>query len=184
MENLNPFLAKNKENADLNQYWYSKPTINFLASECEQFGKKIAFLSTPSVYFSLKNKEIKANSKCFDYDEKFGKDPNFIFYDFNKPEDIPRELEKQFDMVVIDPPFITREVWEKYTEASKFLLADDGKILLSTIDENEAFILELLGAKRRQFRPSIPNLVYQYSLYSNYDSEGLNNKNPEIPEFD
>jgi hypothetical protein len=34
------------------------------------------------------------------------------------------------------------------------------------------------------FRPSIPHLVYQYSLYANYDSEGLGNKNPEIPEFD
>ena len=58
----------------------------------------------------------------------------------------------------------------------------DGKILLSTIDENEPFILDLLGAKRRTFRPSIPNLVYQYSLYSNYDSEGLASKNPEIPD--
>lgn len=53
-------------------------------------------------------------------------------------------------------------------------MADHAKILLSTIDENESFILELLGAKRRAFRPSIPNLVYQYSLYSNYDSEGIN----------
>lgn len=35
MDQLNPFLARHKENADLNQYWYSKPTINFLASECE-----------------------------------------------------------------------------------------------------------------------------------------------------
>ncbi len=63
------------------------------------------------------------------------------------------------------------------------MLADEGKILLSTIDENEAFIMELLGASKRAFRPSIPNLVYQYSLYSNYESEGLNNKNPEIPDF-
>ena len=60
MDQLNPFLARHKENADFNQYWYSKPTINFMASECEQHGKKIAFLSTPSIYFSLKDKEIKA----------------------------------------------------------------------------------------------------------------------------
>jgi len=66
MDTLNPFLAKHKEKADMNQYWYSKATINFMASECEQFGKKIAFLSTPSIYFSLKNKEIKGTSKVFD----------------------------------------------------------------------------------------------------------------------
>ena len=47
------------------------------------------------------------------YDKKFEKDPGYVFYDFNKPEDIPKELHGAFDMVVIDPPFITREVWEK-----------------------------------------------------------------------
>ena len=66
MENLNPFLVRHKENADMNQYWYSKATINFMANECELYGKKIAFLSTPSIYFSLKNKEVRANSKVFD----------------------------------------------------------------------------------------------------------------------
>jgi hypothetical protein len=66
MDTLNPFLAKHKEKADMNQYWYSKATINFMANECETYGKKIAFLSTPSIYFSLKNKEIKGTSKVFD----------------------------------------------------------------------------------------------------------------------
>jgi hypothetical protein len=42
-------------------------------------------------------------------------------------------------MVVIDPPFITREVWEKYAEAAKMLLKKDPATmyLISTIDENE-----------------------------------------------
>ena len=66
MDTLNPFLAKHKEKADMNQYWYSKATINFMVNECETQGTKIAFLSTPSIYFSLKNKELKANSKVFD----------------------------------------------------------------------------------------------------------------------
>ena len=90
-----------------------------------------------------------------------------------------------FDLVVIDPPFITREVWEKYAEAAKLLLkTEGGHCFLSTIDENEAMIKELLGADRKKFRPSIPNLVYQYSLYATFTSEGLEQKNPEIPDFD
>lgn len=28
----------------------------------------------------------------------------------------------KFDVIVIDPPFITREVWEKYSEAAKLLM--------------------------------------------------------------
>ena len=87
-------------------------------------------------------------------------------------------------MVVIDPPFITREVWEKYTTAARILLKPEGGLVLgSTIDENEGFMRELLDCQRKQFRPSIPNLVYQYSLYANFDSEGLNGPNPEIGEI-
>jgi len=55
---------------------------------------------------------------------------------------------------------------------------------LSTIDENEAMIKELTGSRRIGFRPSIPNLVYQYSFYASYDNENLDNKNAEILEFD
>ena len=36
-QGLNRFLVKHKENSDMNQYWYSKPTIEFMARECEQF---------------------------------------------------------------------------------------------------------------------------------------------------
>ena len=71
----------------------------------------------------------------------------------------------------------------QYAEAAKLLLQDEGKILLSTIDENESMLKELLNVDRQMFRPSIPNLVYQYSLYANYESDGLKTKNPEIPDM-
>lgn len=32
------------------------------------------------------------------------------------------------------------------------------------------------------FQPSIPNLVYQYNVFTNYPSERFAQKNPEIPE--
>jgi EEF1A lysine methyltransferase 1 len=51
-------------------------------------------------------------------------------------------------MVIIDPPFITREVWEKYALCAKKLLKENGMWFLSTIDENEEMIKELTGAKR------------------------------------
>jgi len=73
-----------------------------------------------------------------------------VYYDFNKNNEIAQELLGQFDMVVIDPPFITREVWEKYAECAKMLLSADGPqmYLVSTIDENEAMIKELTGCSR------------------------------------
>ena len=86
-------------------------------------------------------------------------------------------MQGTFDMCVIDPPFITREVWEKYTYAVKLLLKknennepdfENGKLLCSTIDENKEFMKELLDVEPAVFRPSIPNLVYQYNFYTNY----------------
>ena len=84
------------------------------------------------------------------FDQAFNKDANYVFYDFNRPEDLPEELHGKFTMVVIDPPFITREVWEKYAQAAKILLKPEGGLVLgSTIDENEGFMQELLGCQRR-----------------------------------
>lgn len=75
------------------------------------------------------------------------------------------------------------EVWESYTAATKLLLRPGGAglVLCSTISENAAFMKELLGASPCAFKPSIPNLVYQYSLYVNYDSKRLGAANPEVP---
>lgn len=40
---------------------------------------------------------------------------------------------------------------------------------------------ELLGLREQRFQPSIPHLVYQYSMFANYHSERLQRRNPEIP---
>ncbi len=55
-----------------------------------------------------------------------------------------------------------------------------GKILLCSIAENEQMLKELLNVKKKAFKPSIPNLVYQYNFYSNFDAKELDEKNPEI----
>lgn len=48
---------------------------------------------------------------------------------------------------VIDPPFITREVWEKYAITARFLLAEGGRLICTTIRENAAMMDELLQAR-------------------------------------
>merc|ERR1712093_908720 len=42
----------------------------------------------------------------------------------------------------------------------------------------------LLGLQPVRFRPSIPTLVYQYSVYTNYQSDRLEALNPEIDDED
>jgi len=199
--------------------------------------------------------------------------PGFVKYDYKRCDLIPRELHGTFDFVVIDPPFITAEVWGEYAKAAQLLLKPGredveveselaqqfheaelkayraaqastrgevagtsfagniaamlgsvlagsssasaaekkaaasplrepqpprpsasgdptrslvsvpcGKLLLSTIPEHEGFLYALLGCHQPRFRPSIPNLIYQYSLYVNYPAQTLMKLNPEIDE--
>jgi hypothetical protein len=63
------FLLRNKEKADFNQYWYSQPTITAFAEEVQdQAGAtgRSAVLSTPSIFFSLEDENVKKNSVLFD----------------------------------------------------------------------------------------------------------------------
>jgi hypothetical protein len=41
-------------------------------------------------------------------------------------------------------------------------------------------LVGLLGVEKKKFKPSIPNLVYQYCLFANYEDEHLNALNEEI----
>jgi hypothetical protein len=50
-------------------------------------------------------------------------------------------------MLVLDPPYITREVWDFYKAAIEFLIIPGGKLLLSTLHENKDFIFELTSCK-------------------------------------
>ena len=69
----NSFLSQTDENRDLNQYWYSKNTIERLCKamrECLSMseGRRVAFLSTPSLFFSLPPEE---QEHCAIFDVSF-----------------------------------------------------------------------------------------------------------------
>lgn len=55
------------------------------------------------------------------YDKKWTSDRGFVFYDFNDLSTLPQDMHGTFDLLVVDPPFIVKEVWEKYADAVKLL---------------------------------------------------------------
>lgn len=59
------FLLDNHEDGDFNQYWYSEHTISKIVEALVRNDGRIAFLSTPSLYFSLPE-ETKARAYVFD----------------------------------------------------------------------------------------------------------------------
>lgn len=113
-------------------------------------------------------------------DSQWEKHSNFVYWNYNQPSEVDRTMHHQFDCVVIDPPFVTREVWAKYSEAALLLLKEGGKIILSTIPENAEMLKHMLNVKRQAFQPSIPHLVYQYAFFTNYESANFSFPNPEV----
>ena len=59
------FYLKYKEKSDMNQYWYSPATIEFLANQVIAT-PRVCFMSTPSVFFSIPECEIKKEWFVFD----------------------------------------------------------------------------------------------------------------------
>ncbi len=191
---MTSFLANNPEDPNFNQYWYSSETIKTLTdailellSNMKSTGR-VAFLSTPSLYFALPEME---RSKCqlFEYDSTWSNDAGYVHYDFNRPRCIASKLQGSFDMVVIDPPFITKDVWEMYALTAKLLLKNDplgvpghkGIVLGTTVSENSYLMKDLFDADPTIFKPVIPHLVYQYNVYINVEEcNTLRMTNPDI----
>lgn len=59
------FLTDNVEDGDYNQYWYSEKTIDKIVEAIVANGGTVAFLSTPSIYFSLPD-DLRSKAHVFD----------------------------------------------------------------------------------------------------------------------
>jgi EEF1A lysine methyltransferase 1 len=122
--------------------------------------KKIGFVCSPSAYVAFRylypetlphpderRDRITVESYLFDYDERFSlltppqhiltdpwKSERFVQYDLNKLLVFPPSLERQLDMVIIDPPYLKAETNVNIAQTVKKLLKseNDGKILLIT----------------------------------------------------
>ena len=183
------FLQDAPEDQQLNQYWYSQATIDTLreavlegVASLDKDAPRVAFLSTPSLFFSLEEAE-RRHFFLFDFDSKatWSKDANYIYYDYNHPLRFDETLYNSFDVVVIDPPFITSEVWDKYAQTAKALaVSDQPLVVATTVVENAPLMKELFDATPTEFQPSIPNLVYQYACFTNFPCVCLSQPNEEI----
>lgn len=188
MKNIS-FRANNPEKSEYNQYWFSEFTVETIVEELVGLGaKKVAFLSTPSVFFCAQDREIEGT--LFDVDETLAckvQEPNrFVQFDFRISQEWP-SLHEKFDAVLVDPPFITPDVMLTYANRAKSLIKRGGRVLWTSTAENESVLKHLFGNEMHihavRFRPSIPSLVYQYNLYINYvpdKSSGFCQLNPEV----
>ncbi|CAD7958495.1 unnamed protein product [Amoebophrya sp. A25] len=196
------FLKSTKERGDLNQYWFSEKTIKVFIRIIEGHIEKgvaaggqkpkVALVSCPSLYFSVAA-ALRQYCIVLDIDEQWRDDPGFVYYDFNMSfadEAEAGELtghKHDCSLVVIDPPYITEEVWRKYAVCANYLARAapaPAQLLCTTVFENRQMMQEILNVKPCHFRPSIPNLVYQYCVYVNFEHALLTEANIEIGDDD
>jgi len=99
--------------------------------------RRIALLSAPSVWFALQR--IKANTSAgsatmaaaaaasevhlLEFDQRFGEaaGSSFTYYDYTRPQDIPKELHHTFDYVFSGPPYVSEECIDQYLAAYDLL---------------------------------------------------------------
>ena len=95
---------------------------------------------------------------------------NLVFkYDYRDAR-IGPDMTAKYDAIVCDPPFISADVLSSYCRTIHQLMCKEGKVIFSSIAENESLLQNQLSDTIRSvpFKPSIPSLVYQYQFYVNY----------------
>ncbi|MCO5568098.1 hypothetical protein L7F22_021794 [Adiantum nelumboides] len=163
------------EDWHLSQFWYDEHTTRTVDQELfllsTQLQSPIACISCPSLYVELK-KSFEVEAFLLEYDprfERYGKD--FTFYDYNFPENLPSELHHAFQVVVADPPYLSRECLEKTAQTMKLLSKNDqAHFLLLTGAVQQDHAKDLLRVCPCGFRPGHHNkLGNEFLIYTSYD---------------
>ncbi|ONH95715.1 hypothetical protein PRUPE_7G087000 [Prunus persica] len=163
----------------LSQFWYDPHTAETLAQEvltlCNSLpdsAARVACVACPSLYAYLKNNDSEVPVQLLEYDKRFEQyGSDFTFYDYNRPEDLPLELKHAFDIVVADPPYLSRECLEKVAQTVSFLArSEKSYLLLLTGAVQKERAAELMGLHPCGFRPQHSSkLGNEFRLFTNYD---------------
>ncbi|GFY98016.1 nucleic acid binding / methyltransferase [Actinidia rufa] len=161
----------------LSQFWYDRDTAETVAKEilslCESLeSPSVACIACPTLYAYLKKIDPNVSVQLLEYDKRFQQyGSEFTFYDYNQPEELPSSLKSAYEIVVADPPYLSKECLEKVTQTVSFLMRP-GKsyLLLLTGEVQKDRAAELLGLYPCGFRPQHSSkLGNEFRLFTNYD---------------
>ncbi|CAG2011884.1 unnamed protein product, partial [Fusarium graminearum] len=115
-------MAAFTEDWNESQFWFLDETALALADQLldgASSSSTIGVVSTPSVFIALKNRlrfwpvEDRPKLVLFEHDHRFSVFPEFVFYDFQRPLQLPLNLKGSLDSVIIDPPFFSNDCQTK-----------------------------------------------------------------------
>ncbi|KAI3447360.1 hypothetical protein Pfo_004025 [Paulownia fortunei] len=161
----------------LSQFWYDRQTAETIAAEvatlCETLSSpRVSCIACPTLYAYLKKIVPEVQAHLLEYDKRFEQyGTEFTFYDYNQPEDLPSSLKHSFPIVVVDPPYLSKECLEKVAETIRFLSRPgESHVLLLTGEVQRDLAAELLGLRPCGFRPQhLSKLGNEFRVFTSYD---------------
>ncbi|KAJ8754463.1 hypothetical protein K2173_005624 [Erythroxylum novogranatense] len=168
----------------LSQFWYDPLTAETVAQEVialvchfdntdsSSLRRRVACVACPTLYAYIKKVNPDVSVQLLEYDKRFEQyGSNFTFYDYNRPDDLPCEFKHGFQIVVADPPYLSKECLEKVVQTVKFLATREKPYLLLLTGEVQMDrAAELLGLHPCGFRPQHSSkLGNEFRLFTNYD---------------
>ncbi|KAG9446686.1 hypothetical protein H6P81_012814 [Aristolochia fimbriata] len=147
----------------LSQFWYDRKTAETVAMEVRDLSvstsSPIVCIACPTIYAYLKKIDPSVSVKLLEFDNRFSQYGNdFTFYDYNHPEDLPITMRHAYQIIVADPPYLSKECLEKVARTISFL-KKPGECyqLLLTGEVQKDVAAELLGLHPCGFRPQHTN---------------------------
>ena len=140
------------------QFWYTDACADALANAVIEKGR-CAVVSCPTAHRAL-CRAGDVESVLFEFDERCGADlgDRFCRYDFNEDfrTKIPSRFEGAFDVIILDPPYVSRACLEAFWSFAAWLAKGDAVKLVLTSVVNRPWIgewgLQLTDFERHQTR--------------------------------
>lgn len=162
---------------NLSQFWYDEETQKTFGKLVKKLIKHfdddihIALLSCPSLYETISS--IADNVKLFEYDMKFAKyEKAFVAYDYNLGDDenYLKEHENSFDLIILDPPFLSEECLRKSLLIVNRIKKREKSLIVLNTGTIQKELAELHGLIEATYKPQHKNnLANQFSTFSNFD---------------
>lgn len=138
---------------------------------------RIALLSCPSLYSSIKKIHPSGIVRLFEFDTRFAIHSDFVFYDYK--DEIRnginlRSYENYFDIILSDPPFLSQECIENTAKIIRKLRKENASIVMCSGQTAKHWIEEQLHLNLCGFRPGHDNnLANEFCSYANFELDKL-----------
>lgn len=124
-----------------------------------------------------KNISLLLSVTLFEFDTRFSRvGDDFVHYDYNlaEQEDYLNDFKGLFDLIIIDPPFLSEECSSKTAKITRKLSKESTKLILCSGLTVKEWAEKYFGLKFCNFKPQHErNLGNEFVSYANFDLDSF-----------